>query len=245
MSFVRNFPIARKFSYAFGIISVLCIGLAVYSFFTMRSITAMVSAVRSDDLPSIVDVATIRFSANSVRRAELALLLCSTPDCTTHYREVRQQSLDDYRAAAKSYEPLISSPEEREVYQEFSSIFTRYTEATDRAMAEIAAGQPDQARQVLLDPAQIKGHADAMSTVNKDLQYNVKEAQELTDDVTAASSRTNWITVIMTLAIVLASIVIGFQLNRFVTPRIRNVMKMAEKLEQKDMTASVRVDSNG
>ena len=34
---------------------------------------------------------------------------------------------------------------------------------------------------------------------------------------------------------------IGFQLNRFVTPRIRNVMKMAERLSQKDMTAYVRL----
>ncbi|MGA8531634.1 MAG: MCP four helix bundle domain-containing protein, partial [Acidobacteriaceae bacterium] len=77
MSYVRNLPIGRKFAYAFGIICLLCIGLAVYSFITMRSITAMASDVRGVNLPSVVDLAAMRYNANSVRRAELALILCS------------------------------------------------------------------------------------------------------------------------------------------------------------------------
>jgi methyl-accepting chemotaxis protein len=240
MSFVRNLPIARKFVGAFGIISLLCIGLAVYSFIAMRGITAMATGVRSVNVPSIVDLAAMRFNANSVRRAELALILCSTPDCTTHYKDVRQQSLDGYRTAAKDYEPLISTPEERDIYQQFSSAFARYAEATDRAMAALAAGQTDQARQIVLDPVQIKGHADVMATANKNLQVNVKEADEQAGAVAAASNRTTWISVLTTLVIVIASILIGFQLNRFVTPRIRNVMKMAERLQAKDMTAYVK-----
>ena len=240
MSVVRNLPIARKFTYAFGIISLLCIGLAVYSFITLRSITAMASGVRSVNVPSITDLAAMRFNANSVRRAELALILCSTPDCTSHYRDVRQQSLAGFRAAAKDYEPLISTSEERDIYQQFSLAFARYTEATDRAMAALAAGQTDQARQIVLDPVQIKGHADAMASADKNLQVNVKEADEEAGAVAAASARTNWISVIMTLVIVISSILIGFQLNRFVTPRIRNVMKMAQQLADKDMTAYVR-----
>jgi methyl-accepting chemotaxis protein len=240
MSAVRNLPIARKFTYAFGIISLLCIGLAVYSFITMRGISAMASGVRSVNVPAIVDLAAMRYNANSVRRAELALILCSTPDCTAHYKDVRQQSLEGFRAAAKDYEPLISSSGERDIYQQFSSAFARYAEATDRAMAALAAGQTDQARQIVLDPVQIKGHADVMATASKNLQVNVKEADENTGAVAAASNRTTWISVFMTLAIVGSSVVIGFQLNRFVTPRIRNVMKMAERLQAKDMTAYVK-----
>jgi methyl-accepting chemotaxis protein len=240
MSAVRNLPIARKFTYAFGIISLLCIGLAVYSFIAMRGITATASSVRSVNVPAMADLAAMRFNAMSVRRSELALILCSTPECTAHYREVRQQSLDAFQAAAKDYEPLISSPEERDVYQQFSSKFGRYAEATDRAMAALAAGHADQATQVVLDPAQIKGHADAIAVANKNLDLNMKQADEKAGAVAAASNRTTWISVFMTLAIVGSSVVIGFQLNRFVTPRIRNVMKMAERLQAKDMTAYVK-----
>lgn len=40
MSVVRNLPIARKFTYGFGIICLLCIGLEAYTFTTLRGITA-------------------------------------------------------------------------------------------------------------------------------------------------------------------------------------------------------------
>jgi hypothetical protein len=82
MSVARNLPIARKFTVAFGTICLLCTGLAVYSFITMRSITAMASRVRTVNVPSLIDLATMRFNANSARRAELALLACSAPSCT-------------------------------------------------------------------------------------------------------------------------------------------------------------------
>ncbi|MFZ0630719.1 MAG: methyl-accepting chemotaxis protein [Acidobacteriaceae bacterium] len=241
MSVARNLPVARKFTYAFGIICLLCIGLAVYSFLTMHNITDMASGVRSVNIPSVVDLATMRFNANSVRRAELALLACSTPDCTEHYKEVRRQSLDAFRAAAKDYEPLINTPQERDVYQQFSSAFARYTEATDRGMAALAAGQRDQARQIIVDPAQIKGHADTMAIANKNLDLNVKEANEKTDAVVAAGVRTNWISVLMTLAIVLASIVVGFQLNRLITPRLARVKETLERMAQKDFTSHILV----
>jgi len=60
MSFVRNFPIARKFTYAFGIISLLCVGLACYTFITLRGIAAKASDIGVNGVPSVVDLATMR-----------------------------------------------------------------------------------------------------------------------------------------------------------------------------------------
>ena len=241
MSAIRNLPIARKFTFAFGIICLLCVGLAGYTFVTLRGISAQASEVRTVNLASVSDLATMRFNANSLRRAELALILCSTPDCTAHYRQAHQQALDGFRAAAKDYEPLISTSEDRGIYQQFSSAFERYAEATNKAMEDLAAGQVDQARQIVLDPVQMSGHADLMAAANKSLMLNEKEADEKSAAMAAASSRTTWISVVMTLIIVLVSLVVGFQLNRSITPRIHNVMQMAERLAAKDMTASVKV----
>ena len=56
----------------------------------------------------------------------------------------------------------------------------------------------------------------------------------------ANATRTVWISVFMTLAIVVLCIVIGTQLNRFVTPRIRNVVAMVQRFAAKDMTAYVQ-----
>jgi len=39
MQMIRNLPISRKFTIAFGIVCGLCILLGIYSFFTLRDIT--------------------------------------------------------------------------------------------------------------------------------------------------------------------------------------------------------------
>ena len=57
MSFVRNVPIARKFTYAFGIICLLCVALAGYTFFTLRGISASAHEIGSDGVPSLVNLA--------------------------------------------------------------------------------------------------------------------------------------------------------------------------------------------
>ena len=241
MSAVRNLPIARKFTYAFGIICLLCAGLAVYTFVTLRGITADAAGVRDISIPSIVDLATMRFDANSIRRAELALLVCTTPDCTEHYKQVRQQSISTFHSAGKDYEARISSEDEREGYQQFTAKVEQYVAVTDRAMEALAAGHPDQARQIIVDPAQIKGHADAMNAANASVDLKVHHANNRIASVVAAASRTTWISVLMTLLIVLASAVIGVQLNHMIAPRIARVVEMAERLAAKDMTASVEV----
>jgi hypothetical protein len=79
MSAVRNLPIARKFTYAFGIICLLCVALAGYTFFTLRGISAAAHEIGSDGVPSLVNLAKMRNDTNTVRRAELALILCQTP----------------------------------------------------------------------------------------------------------------------------------------------------------------------
>jgi methyl-accepting chemotaxis protein len=53
MSVIRNTPIARKFTLAFGLICALCVGLGIYTFFTFRNISSRTSSMSADCLPSI------------------------------------------------------------------------------------------------------------------------------------------------------------------------------------------------
>lgn len=244
MSFVRNFPIGRKFTYAFGIISLLCIGLAGYSFFTLRSIAARATDIQEDAVPSVVNVAKIRNDINTVRTAELALILCSTAECTTHYQQTRLQALDDYNASNKAYQTLISYPGERELYQKFSTAFASYLEVSNGAMEAISSGHKEDAPALLLSPAEIAMHSVALKAADADLELNAGAADEEAAGMARDSVRATWINLIMTLVIVGISVLIGTQLNRFVTPRIRQIMGMAQRLAAKDMTAQVEVTAS-
>jgi len=73
-------------------------------------------------------LAEVGSAINTERRADLAQLLCATPDCRASYRDMRVKALADYQTAVKAYEPYISYPGERELYQKFTSDFAQYQE---------------------------------------------------------------------------------------------------------------------
>jgi methyl-accepting chemotaxis protein len=243
MSFIRNLPNARKFTYAFGIICLLCAGLAGYTFFTLRGIAAKSADVRDNGVPSVLDLATMRTDATSVRRAELALILCPTLECSTQDLDVRQKSIDAVHSLGKLYEPLISYPGERELYQKFSSSFAQYLEVSDRAMSALAAGDKAGATQLLLDPAEVNISTAVLKAADDDLKLNASEATKQAAAIAADGTRTTWINLVTTFIIIVLCVVIGAQLNNLVTPRIRSVMAMAEHLAAKDLTAQVEVNA--
>ncbi|HVT99850.1 MAG TPA: methyl-accepting chemotaxis protein [Acidobacteriaceae bacterium] len=240
MSMVRNLPIARKFLWAFGIISLLCVGLAVYSFITMRGIISLSIDVRENDIPSILHLANMRNALNTVRRTDLSLLTCASDECVNRNTAKRQKAIPTFEAEAKGYEPLIADSGERQIYDRFKSNFEKYLDASNRAAEMEATGQRDQANALITSTNTAGYFQDALDAGDQAMQLNAREGNEAATAVVDASRRTNWISIVMTLAIVGFSVLIGTQLNRFVTPRIRNVMKMVQRLADKDMTAYVR-----
>jgi methyl-accepting chemotaxis protein len=243
MSLARNLPVAQKTAVAFGIVCALCIGVAAFTFVTMRGISSSAWDISDNNIPSLVALDSMRVNADSIRRAELALVLCPNQECTDHYREVRRQSIADVQAAAKVYEPLIGPPAEREIYQRFSSSMAQYLEVSDRAMSALNAGNKNEAIQLLTAPSEVNLAAVSLKSVGDELQYNAQEAQTDASQMTANSTRTMWISVSMTLLIVLLSAIIGWVLTRVIAPRIGVAVGALEQMARKDFTA--RVDVTG
>jgi methyl-accepting chemotaxis protein len=239
MSLIRNLPIARKFIWAFGIIGLLCVSLAVYTFFSLRTVMASAIDIRDNAVPSVSDLAAIRNGANALRQADLSLLDCASAECTTRYQKDRQQAVSQVQGAEKAYEPMINYGEERELFRTFQGSFARYREVSDRA-AGVVGDQKMVAESLLMADSALDDFSAAGKAINGDVQLNTREATDAAAQMAVESTRTNWISVAMTLAIVGISILVGSQLNRFVTPRIGNIMRMVQRLSEKDMTAYVR-----
>jgi methyl-accepting chemotaxis protein len=139
MTWLRNLPIARKFTFAFGVVCSLCILLGGYSFMTFRAISKSSADVTNNAIPSILALKDVRGAANNVRREDLDLLLCQTPACLTEHGARRRKSIDDYDVAVKLYEPMISYPGEREIYRKYTAAFAEYMSISDRGAALLAA----------------------------------------------------------------------------------------------------------
>jgi methyl-accepting chemotaxis protein len=241
MQWFRNLPISRKFIVAFGIVCGLCILLGAYTFITFRSIAARSENVSSNSLPSVIALGNIRSAANTMRSEDLNLLLCQTPACTAMHSANRQKALADYQAGIKAYEPKISYPGERELYQKFSTAFAQYQETSDRAYALLTATKIGDALDLETSDATIALYQSAFAAMEEDLALNAKSGTEESQGATLASTHATWISTAVTLLIVMLCALTGWLLTQQIAPQLEKVMLALESLAAKDLTAHVEV----
>src|ERR1035438_2307179 len=239
MQWLRNLPISRKFFFAFGIVCGLCVVLGAYTFITFRSVAERNLDVSGNTFPSVIYLADVRGGFNTLRRAELGMLLCSTPECKSSSSAKRQKAIDSYQQAIKSYEPFIADPHERDVYQKFLASVAQYRDIGDRAVAALAAEKTGDALDLLMSDSAQAAFDAAAAGMTEDLQLNANQGMEEAQASTGASNRATWVSAGVTLLIVVLCAVIGWTLTSAIAPRIGEVQAALEKMAQKDLTVHV------
>ena len=241
MQWLRNLPVSRKFIAAFGIVCGLCIILGIFTFITFRGIATKSADVSDNALPSLIALANISTVTHDIRREDLDLLLCQTADCTATHNENRQKAITEYKAQIKVYEPMVSYPGERELFQKFSTGWAQYQEASDRANAMLAANKIGDALDLETSDAVVSYYRAAFDGINDDLHLNAKYGTEESTAVTYSSNHATWINTGVTLLIVLLCAFIGTILTQEIAPRLNRLKIAMESMAAKDMTVSIRI----
>jgi methyl-accepting chemotaxis protein len=241
MQWLRNLQISRKFTLAFGLVCGLCIVLGSYTFITFRSIAEKSVETSENSFPSILALGNIRGLANMIRREDLDLLLCATPECSADHHAKRLQDISDLQAAVKLYEPMTSYPGEHELYQKFAASLAQYLEISNHVDELLKNNQAGDALNLQMSPSTLAAFNLTLAGINDDLNLNAKFGTEETRTVSSDSARALWINTSITMLIVLLCALIGVILTREIAPRLSRLKNAVEAMAAKDLTASVRV----
>ena len=239
MDWIKNLPVSRKFTVAFGIVCGLCIVLGIFTFFTFRSIATKSVDVSDNSLPSLILLADARSAVDVVRRQDLDLLLCQTPACTSDHTAKRQKALETYQARVKTYEPMATYPGEHDLYEKYTRSFAQYMDASDRANALLAATKVGDALDLQTSDT-VQGYFDeANNGIGEDIALNAKYGTDDSKSVSSVSSKATWINVGATLLIVGLCALTGFMLTRLIAPALQAATAALERVAAKDLTVTV------
>jgi methyl-accepting chemotaxis protein len=244
MSFLRNLPIARKFTLAFGTICSLCLILGVFIFLNFRSVASKSADVRDNSLPTAQMLSDLRGMLNTLRRDDLDLLLCQTGACSVKQNEHRQSTVADYRSKLKNYEHMISYPGEREAADKFETAATRYIELSDKGVAMLAAGKTSDAFDALGSEEAAATFQAAIDTIQEDFQLNAKFGAEAAKNAVDASTRSSWIASVVIGCILVLCALIGVILTRMIATPLLAATAALERVAEKDLTVSVEALAN-
>jgi methyl-accepting chemotaxis protein len=238
MDWLKNLPVSRKFTVAFGIVCGLCILLGAFTFITFRSIAEKCADVSGNHLPSLIYISDVRSGVNTERRESLEMLLCQTPACMADHGTKRQKAIADYQNGLKAVDPLII-PEVRQQYQKFLESIKVYQDFSDRGIVLQVAGKTGDALDLLSSDAVVKALGEALGAADSGFQTHAKISMEEAENATGSSSRATWINTGATLLIVFLCAMTGVILTRLIAPPLQAAAVALERVAEKDLTVSV------
>ncbi|MGM4888895.1 methyl-accepting chemotaxis protein [Tardiphaga sp. 20_F10_N6_6] len=208
--------------------------LAIKQMYTINGAT---SDIVTSWLPSVRALGEVRAATISYRSVVRGHLLVTDAADTKVQDDTLVRYAEMLDKARKSYEPMISSPEERAMYSEFNKLWSEYIAALQPVLALSRKNARDEARDMNVKVNQIGFKAD--EALQKDVELNNKGA------LTAGELATDsfGVAIKMVIGSLLFAIVVGIGaailLVRDVSAGITSIVLPMQALGTGDLTANV------
>ena len=237
-----NLKISTRLAGAFGLLVLLLVGLAVAAYSQLSSIHDDTLDLADNWLPSVQVVNQMQTQATGDRVAVATHILNTDEAAMGGIEQEITQGRDKLAKQRQTYEKLISSPEEKRLYEEFSAAWKKYAETNDKVLAHSRKNENDQAR-ALLQGESRQNYVAAMALLDKLVELNGAGAEQSK----AASERSYSValtTLFVTAALAIAvAVVAALWLIRSITGPLARAVHAADLVAAGDLTVQIQADS--
>ena len=189
----RAFSIRAKLIGSFALLLVLLLGLGGLALQKTGQLRENSADLAENWLPSVRYVAQIRFRANEYRIGLLRHILYTDDAAMATIEREMQEAAQRMAEARRTYEPLISSPEERETYGRFAAAWEEYVREVAPVLELSRKNDLERARdlqRVRATPV----YNRAQEAIQKLVEINVEGSQRASEQAAALGASTRfWI----------------------------------------------------
>ncbi|NAN52020.1 methyl-accepting chemotaxis protein [Pseudomonas protegens] len=240
---LRSLNIAPRAFLGFALIGCLMLFLGVFALNQMGKIRSATERMSQDTIPSIKSVD--EFTQLSLRQRVQAyrLLLNREPQAqqqTLDAIDQRNQKIEEARA---QYLKLISSPEERLAYEQYSTLLSHHRQLESQ-LIELSHNNQLEAMQQLLNTELMDSAEKINAVLNQLVEINSHYATVADDDAAAQYRRAfNLVVGLLVLASAL-TLLFAWRLIRSITQPIANALRAAEEIAEGNLTRPITVDGS-
>jgi methyl-accepting chemotaxis protein len=238
---LANISIRAKIIAVVAFLLVAITGMGLLAVTNMRSLNASTVDIATNWMPSVRVLGELRAGVITYRNVVREHMLAETLDEKLAAEKTLATVVESNTKIRQTYEPLITSPEERALYAEWSRLWDEYKQGTQEVMAlsRKAAGQIPHEAHVLNTQTVNKIGLQADEVLKKDIDLNNSGAEKAT-----ASAADNYSAALMFVAIILgaavvAGVAVSFYLVRDITQGIASIVEPMQALSQGDLSADV------
>ncbi|MBR0897998.1 MCP four helix bundle domain-containing protein [Bradyrhizobium tropiciagri] len=236
-----KYSIRAKIIAVVAFLLVAMTGMGLLAVVNLRSINANTVDVTTSWLPSVRALGDLRAGVITYRNVIREHMLSETLEDKLAQEKTLATVVEANLKARAVYEPLITSPEERALYNQWVDAWTRYKKGTEEVMAlsrKDVGKMPREAHELNAKTVNKIG-LESDEILRKDIDLNNAGA-----DTAAQAASNSYASAVMLLAMILgAAIIVGvgvsFLMIRDVSAGIASIVSPMQALGRGDLTANV------
>jgi methyl-accepting chemotaxis protein len=238
---LAKFPIRTKIIAVVAFLMVAMTGMGLLAVKNMRSINANTVDISTSWLPSVRILGDLRAGVITYRNVIREHMLAETLEEKLAQEKTLVTVVESNTKIRAAYEPLITSAEERAMYNEWVSLWESYKKGTEEVMAlsRKAAGKiPTEAHELNTKTVNKIG-LDADAVLRKDIDLNNTGADKAAQDAADSYAAAFMMLAVILGAAVVAGIGVSYYLVRDVSTGIASIVTPMQALGNGDLSADV------
>jgi methyl-accepting chemotaxis protein len=238
---LAKFSIRTKIITVVAFLLVAMAGLGLLAVLSMRAINANTVDITTNWLPSVRVLGELRAGVITYRTVIREHMLAETLEEKLAAEKTLATVVESNMKIRHDYEQLITSSEERALYNDWSKLWEEYKRGTEQVMAlsRKAAGQIAHEAHELNTKTVNKIGVDSDTILKKDIDLNNTGADKAASDAAASYASALAMMAIILAAAVIIGIGVSVYLVRDVSNGIGSIVKPMQALGQGDLTAEV------
>jgi methyl-accepting chemotaxis protein len=238
-----NLRIANKLFVSFALILALCMALGGFAIVQLARVNQTSTDLEANWMPSVRSLLELKYDMSRYRSNEVQHVLSTTESEFNTYEQRLASGREQLAKHRAEYEKLISEPEERSGYAEFSKLADQYFDNSKKLLALSRANKNDEAKAILRgDSSKVFNAASDVveRLANVNIQGGIKASQS--GDQLYASSR-NWIFVAIAACLALG-VMQAVWLARIISKPLNNAVEVAQTVASGNLTSNIEVTSS-
>jgi methyl-accepting chemotaxis protein len=216
-------------------------GMGLLAVMKMRSMNANTVDITTSWMPSVRVLGDLRAGVITYRNVIREHMLSETLDEKLAMEKTLATVIEANAKFRKTYEGMITSPEERALYGEWSKLWEEYKKGTQEVMAlsrKEAGKVPHEAHELNTKTVNKIG-LQADEVLRKDIELNTKGGDQAAQDAADSYNYAFMLVSIILGAAVIIGIAVGFYLVRDVSSGINSIIEPMQALGKGELSAEV------
>ncbi|CAB5694898.1 Aspartate chemoreceptor protein [Delftia tsuruhatensis] len=243
---LRRISIGARLGLAFLVMLALQALVGAIGVIQLGRVQFNANELGSNWLPSVQALANIRATSNEIRRLSLQHALVDTPAA----RQALESSITRTSSTAlpqqlATYEKLVSSDEERAMYQTLVARWQSFSALNQKQLALSNAGaeQASRAKEMALGPT-TEAFAELLTAVLESTKLNIAGGESATSQSQADYHKALYQLAGVIAAAVLTGIALAWSITRSITQPLHRAVAVARTVADGDLTTSLQVQGH-